>query len=127
MRRVVSALTLATLASVAGPAQAQAPLTADQADVRCLMVMQVVARDPKLKEQGAKGVIFYTGRLSARGSVSRVEAVIRGEAPKLSPQQAQTELKRCSEELNARGRELAAVNQRLAATARPPAAAPPKK
>ena len=123
MRRVVSllALTVVWVGGV-GPAAAQAPLTADQADVRCLMVMQVVARDPKVKEQGAKGVIFYTGRLSGRGTVSRIEAIVKAEAAKMSPQQAKIELQRCSNDINARGQELNAVNQRLAASARPAAA-----
>lgn len=125
MRRVVSLLALtAALGGGVGPVAAQAPLTADQADVRCLMVMQVVARDPKVKEQGAKGVIFYTGRLSGRGPVSRIEAIVKAEAAKMSPQQAKTELQRCSKDINARGQELNAVNQRLAASARP---APAKK
>lgn len=125
MRRVVSLLALTVvLVGGVGPAAAQAPLTADQADVRCLMVMQVVARDPKVKEQGAKGVIFYTGRLSGRGAVSRIEAIVKAEAAKMSPQQAKIELQRCSKDINARGQELNAVNQRLAASARP---APAKK
>ena len=128
MRRVVSLLALtAALGGGVGPAVAQAPLTADQADVRCLMVMQVVARDPKVKEQGTKGVIFYTGRLSGRGPVARIEAIVKAEAARMSPQLAKTELQRCSNDLNARGQELNAVNQRLAASARPAPAAPARK
>lgn len=119
-----AALILAAGLALAGPVAAQ-PLTADQADVRCLMVMQVVARDPKNADQGAKGALFYLGRLSARGSTARIEAIIRTEAPKMPAQQAQVELTRCGAELNAKGKELQAVNQRLAATARP--AAPAKK
>lgn len=128
MRRVACLLALtAGVAAAAGPVAAQAPLTADQADVRCLMVMQVVARDPKVKEQGTKGVIFYTGRLSGRGAMSRIEAIIKAEAAKMSPQQARAELQRCSNDLNARGQELNAVNQRLAASVRPGAPTPPRK
>lgn len=128
MRRVACLLALtAGVAAAAGPVAAQAPLTADQADVRCLMVMQVVARDPKVKEQGTKGVIFYTGRLSGRGAMSRIEAIIKAEAAKMSPQQAKAELQRCSNDLNARGQELNAVNQRLAASVRPGAPTPPRK
>lgn len=112
------------LAGAVGPAAAQA-LSPDQSDVRCLMVMQVVARDPKNADQGAKGALFYLGRLSARGPTARIEGIIRAEAPKMPTQQAQVELVRCGNELNARGKELQAVNQRLAASARP--AAPPAK
>lgn len=123
MRRVVFALaSAAALAGGAGPVAAQAALTPDQADARCVMVLQFIARDPSQKEQAAKGILFYTGRISARGPVSRIEAVIRGEANKLSSQQAaQAELTRCAAELNSRSRELQAVNQHLAASATPPA------
>ena len=114
------------LTGAVGPASAQA-LTADQADVRCLMVMQFITRDPKNADQGAKGVLYYMGRLSARGPVARIEGIIRAEAPKMPAQQAQVELTRCGGELNTRGKELQAVNQRLAATAKPAAAPPPKK
>jgi hypothetical protein len=121
-----AALILAAGLTLAGPAAAQ-PLSADQADVRCLMVMQVVARDPKNADQGAKGALFYLGRLSARGSTARIEGIIRAEAPKMPASQAQVELARCGAELNAKGKELQAVNQRLAATVRPAAVAPAKK
>jgi len=118
---------LVALTGAVGPASAQA-LTADQADVRCLMVMQFITRDPKNADQGAKGALYYLGRLSARGPVSRIEGIIRAEAPKMPAQQAQIELTRCGGELNTKGKELQAVNQRLAASARPPgAAAPPAK
>jgi len=117
---------LIALTGAAGPASAQA-LTPDQADVRCLMVMQFITRDPKNADQGSKGVLFYLGRLSARGATARIEAVIKTEAPKMQAQQAQAELTRCGGEINARGQELQAVNQRLAAAARPPAAAAPAK
>ena len=114
------------LTSASGPAMAQ-PLTADQADARCLMVLQFISRDPKQQDQAARGILFYLGRLSSRGPTARIEALMRSEAPKLQAQQAQVELTRCAAELNARTKELQAVNQRLAASARPAAAAPAKK
>lgn len=126
MRNAASILAVGlAFAALGGPAAAQA-LSADQADVRCLMVMQAVARDPKNADQATKGALFYLGRLSARGATARIEAIMRAEAPKMPAQQAQVELNRCGNELNARGQELQAVNQRLSASARP-AAAPAKK
>ena len=118
-----AALTLALAASLAGgvgSAAAQA-LTPDQSDVRCLMVLQVVGRDPKQAEQAARGIYFYLGRISSRGPTARLEGLLKAEAPKLAPQQAQTELARCGTELNNRTKELQAVNQRLAAQFAPPA------
>ena len=124
---ILAAATLAGAIALTGaPAMAQA-LTPDQADVRCLMVMQVVARDPKNADQGAKGALFYLGRLTARGPIARIEAIIRAEAPKMPSQQAQVELARCGNELNAKGKELQVVNQRLAASVKPAAAPPPAK
>jgi hypothetical protein len=125
-----AALVLATLVALSGAAassaQAQA-LSADQADARCLLVLQFIARDPAQKEQASRGILFYLGRLSARGAISRIEPVMRAEGPKLSQQQAQAELTRCGGELNARSKDYQTVAQRLAASAAPAAAAPAKK
>ncbi|HEY0646861.1 hypothetical protein [Phenylobacterium sp.] len=129
MRHAAPILAAALALTGLGPAKAQ-PLTPDQADARCLMVLQFISRDPKQQDQAAKGIFFYLGRLSARGPTARIEGLMRTEAPKLQAQVAQTELARCAAELNARGKELQAVNQRLAASARPaaaPALAPAKK
>ena len=126
MRNV--ALILAAVAASAGATGSAAAqvITPDQADARCLMVLQFIGRDPKQAAQAKRGVYYYLGRITARGAVSRVEAIIKTEAPKLTAQQAQDELKRCSSELNLRTKEYQAVNERLAATAKSPAV-PPKK
>jgi hypothetical protein len=118
----------ATLAGGVGSATAQT-MTPDQSDARCLMVLQVVSRDPKQAEQAARGIYFYLGKLSSRGPTARVEALLKAEAPKLQPQQAQAELARCGTELNGRTTELQAINQRLSAQfkAAAPPAAPAKK
>ena len=58
-----TALILAAAAALCAPAApAAAQSAADSADVRCLMVLQVVGRDPKQAEQAAKGIFFYLGR-----------------------------------------------------------------
>jgi hypothetical protein len=125
----------AACAGVAAPAAAQAP-SADQADTRCLMVLQFVARDPKQSDQAAKGIYYYLGRMGSRGPLARIEGLMKAEAPKMTPQQAQAELARCGTELNRRSQEFQAINQRLAAqfgppkgapAGKPPATAPPKK
>src|SRR5690349_2309071 len=103
----------AALAGSAGSATAQT-MTPDQADTRCLMVLQFVGRDPKQSEQAAKGIYFYLGRLTARGGVARIEGLMKAEAS-LTPQQAQAELARCGAELNTRTKEFQGVNERLAA------------
>lgn len=120
MRAAALILAASAALATAAPATAQAP-TADQADTRCLMVLQFVGRDPKQSEQAAKGIYYYLGRLGARGPIARVEGLMKGEAAKLTPQQAQTELARCGTELNSRSKEFQTINQRLAAQFAPPA------
>lgn len=121
----------AVLGGLAPPAFAQAS-GGDAPDVRCLMVLQVIGRDPKQRDQAARGVFFYLGRLGARGPLSRVEPVVLAEGKKMNtPQILQSELARCGAELNQRGKELEALNQRLQKEFGPPPgaakAAPPAK
>ena len=119
MRIVVLALA-AALAAPAAPAFAQAP--DDRGDVRCLLVLQAIGRDPKQKENAGRGVYFYMGRLSARGALARTEPIMLAEAKALStPALLQAELTRCGAELTKRTAEMQAVNQRLAKLAQPPA------
>jgi hypothetical protein len=122
--RLAAPILAAAIALTGAPALAQ-PATADQADARCLMVLQFIAQDPKQQDQAAKGMLYYLGRLSSRGPVARVEAIMKAEAPKMAAQQAQAELARCSGELNTRTKEYQAVAQRLAAAARAAAPATP--
>ena len=125
MRNLALILTAAAVSSgIAAPAAAQA-ISPDQSDARCLMVLQFIGRDPQQAAQAKQGVYYYLGRITARGAVNRMEAVIKTEAARLNPQQLQGELTRCSGELNTRTKEYQAVNERLAASAK--AATPPAK
>lgn len=125
MRHAAFALAAAAiLAGLAPAAFAQAPAP-DTADVRCLMVLQVVGKDPKQREAAARGVYYYIGRLSARGPLARVETVMLAEGKKMNtPQVVQAELGRCGAELSQRTSELQAINQRLQKAFGPPPAAP---
>lgn len=127
MRHAVLALTAAAiLAGSASPALAQA--AADTADVRCVMVLQAVARDPNQRDSAARGVYFYLGKLATRGPISRVEPVMLAEGRKMnSAPVVQAELGRCGGELSARSGELQAANQKLAKQLEPPPAAAPAK
>lgn len=124
MRHAVIALAAAVaLTGLAGPAAAQAG--ADRNDVRCLLVMQAVGRDPKQLEAATRGLFYYLGRLGARGGLVRVEPMMLAEAKTLTPQTAPAELSRCGAELNKASADLQATNQRLQATVK--AATPAKK
>lgn len=120
--RIATLALVAALAAPAVPALAQTP--DDRADVRCMLVLQAVARDPAQQQNAARGVYYYMGRLAARGGIVRVEPTIAAEARALSaaPAQMQTELGRCGGELTKRTGELQAAMQRLQAQAPKPAA-----
>jgi hypothetical protein len=123
MRHAILAFAAAAiLAGLAPPAFAQAS-AADTADTRCLMVLQAVARDPKQRDNAARGVFYYMGKLVARGPVARMEAIMLAEGRKMNnATQVQAELTRCGAELSARSAELQAANQRLARQLGPPPA-----
>lgn len=108
------------IAAAAPPAAAQTP--ADRADVRCLLVLQAVSRDPEQREKAAQGIFYYLGKFQVRGGVTRLEPMILAEAKALTPQQAQTELARCGAELHKQTQDLQAANKRVQAAASPPPA-----
>lgn len=119
----IAVLTLAA-ALVAPAASAVAQTPDDRADVRCMLVLQAVARDPNQQQNAARGVYYYMGRLVARGGIVRVEPLIAAEARALTatPNQLQPELARCGAELTKRTTEMQSAMQRLAAQApKPPA------
>ena len=116
MRPVVLALaTVAMLVSLSGGATAQSA-GSDPADVRCLIVLQLVSRDPQQADRANRGIYFYLGKVSARGPLERLEPVMKAEAAKLQQPNAEQELQRCSTELNGRSQEYRAITERLAAT-----------
>ena len=112
------------IAASAGPAAAQTP--ADRNDIRCLLVLQAVARDPKQQESAARGIYYFVGKLESRGGLTRIEPMLLAEARSLPIQQAQTELARCGAELNKQMQGFQAMTGRLQAAAAK-AAAPAKK
>lgn len=129
MRHPVLALAAVTaLAGSAAPAFAQGS-PADIADVRCMMVLQAVSRDPAQRDNAVRGLYYYMGKLGTRVPVARVEALMLAEGKKMgNAQQVQAELSRCGGELSQRSGEFQAMNQRLAKQfGPPPAAAPAKK
>jgi hypothetical protein len=112
MRMLLFAAATAALVATS-PAVAQTG--GDGADVRCLLVLQAIARDPKQQEQAGRGLYFYLGKLAARGASSRLEAVMLTEGQGLNSQpKNQAELTRCGAELNQQTNTLRAANTRIA-------------
>ena len=135
MRNALIAMIGATaLTGLAAPAVAQS--TSDKADMRCMLVLGVAAREPKNKQAAGQGSYYFLGRLAGRGfDLAKLGAGLVAEAKSItSPAMVQTELNRCSQELNTRSAQMntafGAVREagRLAQRqARPAPAAPPAK
>lgn len=129
---VIGALALAAIAPAAS-----AQTAADKADARCILVLQLAARDAKNKDPAIQGTFYYLGRLTAHGLTGKLEPLLLNEGKTITTAAAaQGELTRCGAELTARGAELRAVfvNLQQAANAAaaksgaaPAPAAPPSK
>src|SRR5689334_11782755 len=89
---------LVTAGSIPAPATAQS--ASDRDDVRCIIVLTAVSRDPKQKDDAAKGTFYYLGRLDTRGLTPKLGQMIASELKGIpTAAQAQMELKRCATEL----------------------------
>lgn len=124
MRAILTALSAATALATSGqPAAAQTP--ADRADVRCILVLTVAARDPKNANAAAQGVFYFVGKVDGKALTGRLDGLMLSESKGLTTKEAiQGELTRCGAELNQRSAALRAMSQRLqpAAAAAKPAA-----
>lgn len=126
MRVLLSALiSVATVTTAASPAIAQT--VADKADARCIMMFSVAAQDPKNREAAKAGSFYFLGRLNARGMTGKLGSVMVAEAKTLTtPAQAQAELTRCGNELNARVPEMGAALGQLQQAGKAAAASRPR-
>lgn len=112
---VIGALALAAI----GPA-ASAQSATDKADARCILVLQLAARDAKNKDPAVQGTFYYLGRLMAHGLSGKLEPLLLGEGKAITNgAMVQAELTRCGADLTARSAELRSVfaNLQQAATA----------
>lgn len=120
---------LATLAAGVAPAAAQTAL--DKADARCILMLSVAAQDPKNREAAKSGSFFFLGRLNARAMSGKLGPLMVAETRSITtPAQAQAELARCGNELNARLPEMSAALGQVQQAGRAAAAAqqrPPAK
>lgn len=129
---LITMLGVAVLSGLAASARAQT--VTDRGDARCILVLQLAARDAKNKDPATQGTFYYLGRLSAHGMSAKLEPLFLAEGKTITNgATVQTELTRCGAELTARSAELRTTFVNLqqaaasAAAAPPPAAAPPKK
>jgi len=123
MRRLI--LTAGLLAAVASPAFAQS--AAVKQDVRCVIVMNLMAREEKLKSFAGMGLVYYVGRLDGRGLGAQLQTLLQTEAKGLTQPQAQSEAKRCASEFQARGEQMRTMGGPPAGQGGATGAAPPPK
>jgi hypothetical protein len=102
----------------AGPAPVAAapPATPGEGDERCLLAMALLTRDQKNAQAASLAMIYYAGRLSARG-VDVPTAVEHAKA-KLVPQNIPGEIQRCGPAFQAG---MGSLQKTFAAAPPPPA------
>jgi hypothetical protein len=122
MFRMVLAAAMAT-AIFAGSAQAQ---TADAfaADTRCAMLGLSMAGAPNATDEqrqaGAMLSLYFVGKMHGRSPGIELRAAINQQASSLTPEVAQSESRRCSEEFRVLGQTLQALGQPATAPAPTP-------
>lgn len=104
---VLAALTLAATVSpaflslafvspaVGAPAAAHAPAAGVDSDLRCLLTMAVVGRDKTKQQLAQMGMVYFTGRISARAPGLDLPSAIKAEELKLAPKDLPAEAQRC--------------------------------
>jgi hypothetical protein len=129
--RLLGFTVFAASLAIAAAASAQTPASSSQEDARCLLVMVGLTNssDQNAQRFGANGVVFYTGRLTARDpnyDFNRLKAM----AASMNAQAAQTEFQqRCGPTLQTSMKKLETALAPPAGStppaAKPPAAKPP--
>jgi len=102
-------------AADAEPPPPGAAATQVNGDARCLVVAMVMSRSPEPKTQQAAllASYYYFGRLDGLSTRIDLEALLATAAGQMTLEQVWAEAPRCSAELAARGRYLAAIGQHL--------------
>ena len=106
------------LALAAAPALAE---NLTQNDVRCAIIAFNMAGsdNPNFRTQGVMGSLYYLGKLDGRTPGLDLEARVRAEVTKMTPEQSKIEGQRCAAELGQRSKALQEMGARLAASVKP--------
>ncbi len=86
------------------------------ADVRCVIVGGQFASSPDPGQRSTAGLLisYYVGHLDGRAPGLNLQRLIAEELGKLTPVDLQTEARRCSDALSAKGKEIARIGNELA-------------
>jgi len=105
------------LTGLASPAAAQT--AGDKADVRCILVLGVAAKDPKNQAKALQGQFYFLGRVDAHGMGPKLEGIMLTEGKTMNTAQVlQAELTRCGTQLTQSVGVLGKAYQDLEAQAR---------
>ncbi|PZO92078.1 MAG: hypothetical protein DI623_01100 [Sphingomonas sanxanigenens] len=97
---------------LAAAVPAAAPQPTIEQDVRCLLMMSLLAGDEsnsEAKQGGTFGVLIWYGRLSARLSAEEIRAAVKRESASMTNAIFKTDGQRCSQEMAAYGGAMQAV------------------
>ena len=97
------------------PPQAQAQAKVDPGDLECLAIafMMVGNKDDSIKQIGLMTSLYYLGKIDSKNPTTDLEQPIYDELTKITPVTAEAIGKRCGAELQARGKSLTDVGQRI--------------
>lgn len=114
MLRPALALMLASLPIAAGAAVAE-----DNArDMRCLILATHLSTSdkPEQKTAGQMAAQYYLGRIDGRSPNVNLETLLREQASSMKPEERQSILSACGNEIMARSKQVQEIGQRVAAS-----------
>ena len=113
---ILPTVALAAWAIASGASAADAGATDD---LRCMAVGLALAgnANPDVKNAGTLASMYYLGRLDAHTPSVDLEAGLKQELGRMSPDDLKSEAVRCGQQLQARGRAVTEIGQRLQAAA----------
>lgn len=110
----MKAIALAALAAailMATPAGAQDD--PNRADVRCLLAMTALMRNPQTQAAGGAGTLYFTGKIDGRDVKFDLQGATKREFSRMDPMEYRREIQRCGEELKVRNEALKAMGEAL--------------
>lgn len=106
---------LVALVVLASAGSARAADDDTRADVRCVLAMYALMRNPSMTANAFSAALFFTGRLEGRDSKIDVEAELKKELARMSASDYGHEIQRCGDEAKTRSTLLQTVGTGLAA------------
>ena len=85
----------------------------NRADVRCILAMAVMRKNPQYENWGGLGMLYFTGRLEGRMPKLNLASAIRREVSQMRPAEYNDEVKRCSDLLTERNTSLRALGAQM--------------